>query len=153
MDVYGQNPSDEVGKYFRRNVWGWRPLWNFVIDHDLIPKTVARRGHYNDGAGLDADGSVELSKCLLGLVDSGLAAEYVAKRNAELAALPAVTCYICAGTGGRLPPPTSGAGSHPCNGCDSKGSKPSYDTYYSLDVQDIAEFAAFLAKCGGFSIN
>ena len=30
MDVFGKNPTSEVGKYFRRNVWHWRRLADLV---------------------------------------------------------------------------------------------------------------------------
>jgi hypothetical protein len=30
MDVYGKAPTVEEGKYFRNNLWWWRPLWTYV---------------------------------------------------------------------------------------------------------------------------
>jgi hypothetical protein len=35
MDVYGRNPTSEAGKYFRANVWSWRPI------HALIEQECA----------------------------------------------------------------------------------------------------------------
>ena len=32
MDVYGRNPDSQAGKYFRANVWSWRPIHALVID-------------------------------------------------------------------------------------------------------------------------
>ena len=34
MDVYGREPEKELGKYFRSNVWWWRPLWNYTAEID-----------------------------------------------------------------------------------------------------------------------
>ena len=61
MDVYGKDAKNEKGEYFRRNVWGWRPLWNYCVDNyeDLVGEV---SGHYNDGDGLDEAGSLELAK-------------------------------------------------------------------------------------------
>ena len=49
MDVYGKAPTAEVGEYFRRNVWGWRPLWDMCLD--LFPELTEKveYGHSNDG--------------------------------------------------------------------------------------------------------
>ena len=33
MDVYGENPKNEKGEYFRNNVWWWRPLGDFVCSN------------------------------------------------------------------------------------------------------------------------
>ena len=36
MDVYGKEPKNETGEYFRSNVWWWRRLWDFVCDIDKL---------------------------------------------------------------------------------------------------------------------
>ena len=30
VDLIGMNPQDPAGEYFRRNVWGWRPIAAYV---------------------------------------------------------------------------------------------------------------------------
>ena len=60
MDVYGKNPTIPVGEYFRRNVWGWRPLWNYCLDTFEVSNAV--EGHYNNGDGLDESGALLLAK-------------------------------------------------------------------------------------------
>ena len=63
MDVYGVDPTTEDGAYFRRNVWGWRPLWTLVecIAEDVEFEAIADvSGHFNDGDGLGAIDSVRL---------------------------------------------------------------------------------------------
>jgi hypothetical protein len=49
MDIYGKAPKNQSGKYFRANVWSWRPIHNLcrtVLGQDLIG------WGYNDGDGL-----------------------------------------------------------------------------------------------------
>ena len=64
MDVYGKNPANTTGEYFRRNVWGWHPLWQYCENlHPEIAELVVE-GHSNSGDGLDAENSVALAKLL-----------------------------------------------------------------------------------------
>ena len=46
MDVYGLNPD----KYFRNNVWWWRPLWDYVCNtcYDILSEKDMNAGSYND---------------------------------------------------------------------------------------------------------
>ena len=32
MDVYGKNPSNGDGEYFRANVWSWRPIYSLTVE-------------------------------------------------------------------------------------------------------------------------
>lgn len=53
MDVWGRNPSAPSGRYFRANIWSWRPIHALIIE--LCPElfdeqTMARLG-INVGAG------------------------------------------------------------------------------------------------------
>lgn len=153
MDVYGKNATSEAGKYFRRSVWSWHPLWSYCQAMAPAITAFVRYGHSNDGDGLGPDGAVELAIVLERTIMNGEALAYITARDAHLAALPLEPCEICAGTGKRLPPPNVGAGDQPCNGCESKGQRKSYQTYYPLDVDDVREFAAFLRDSGGFEIQ
>ena len=54
MDIYGRKPENEVGEYFRRNVWGWRPLHfmsQFVMHREGLKYDTDGWGS-NDGNGL-----------------------------------------------------------------------------------------------------
>ena len=31
FDIFGLDPKEEAGSYFRANCWYWRPLWSYVI--------------------------------------------------------------------------------------------------------------------------
>jgi hypothetical protein len=169
MDVFGKDPRSKTGEYFRRNVWGWRPLWEYM--ENVHPELVASvtNGHTNDGDGLDNDGSIVLGKALLLDVDSNVAQEYIEARNKAIEELPRVLCTICDGAGIRtdaiglemgqptkLLDPTQavvlGRTEGWCNGCDGMGDKESWESNYGLYLDDIVEFAEFLLDCGGFEI-
>ena len=88
MDVYGRSPASPVGEYFRRNVWGWRPLATFCTECFPDETAACTYWHSNDGDGLDRDGAIRLAECIEQAVDSGRAAAYIAAREAALATLP-----------------------------------------------------------------
>ena len=169
MDVYGKNPTSEVGEYFRRNVWGWHPLWEYVEKiHPEIAESV-EHAHTNDGDGLGARKSKQLAKLLMEDFVSGKAEVYVRARNLHLSELEMPACDICEGTGIRsdeigvrdeqpekeldadiaiIVGRTKGW----CNGCNGVGKTEPWETNYYLEANDIKEFAEFLENCGGFEI-
>ena len=169
MDVYGKNPANEVGEYFRRNVWGWHPLWEYCEDvHGEIAGAV-EHGHSNDGDGLDGTASVELGNAILSAIADGTAQDYISQRNAYLANLPRLDCDLCNATGIRtdevgvknkmpehkLPAELAillGRDFGWCNGCSGEGKKESWATNYDLELDDLKQFADFLLNCGGFEI-
>lgn len=169
MDVYGKNPKSEKGRYFRRNVWGWHPLWGYVEDvHPEIAELV-QYAHSNDGDGLNATKAAELARLLIDDFESGAATQYVADRNKALSELPLEECNLCGSTGIRaddigvqsgqpekvLSPEVAiilGRDKGWCNGCEGSGKKEPWETNYYLDEDDVVEFAEFLKDCGGFEI-
>lgn len=71
MDVYGINPADDDGDYFRANVWSWRPILSMIeLANEMAGKTLLDQetldsmGH-NDGAGLNTQGECEFLAQLL----------------------------------------------------------------------------------------
>ena len=169
MDVFGKAPTAEVGEYFRRNVGGWHPLWEMC--EDLFP-TITRLvecGHSNDGDGLDAILSAELSEGLTEAVADGRVASWIDQRNAHVAALPMEKCRICEGTGIRsdeiglahgwhdkaLPPEEAivlGREVGSCNACHGHGESAPWLASYEVIPDDAVEFSEFLGACGGFEI-
>lgn len=169
MDVYGKNPKSEAGSYFRRNVWGWHPLWDYVENQHPEIAELVEYAHSNDGDGLDEEKSVELAKLLMDDYNSGRVAEYIAERNKALSELPFEDCHICEGTGIRtdaigkeagwdtkeLEPDIAiivGRTKGSCNACGGVGKRENWATNYYLEEDDIKEFADFLVECGGFEI-
>jgi len=53
MDITGRNPSVSAGKYFRANVWSWRPIHALIcaLCSDLLDEETLEKIGYNDGAG------------------------------------------------------------------------------------------------------
>jgi hypothetical protein len=169
MDVYGKKPTDKVGEYFRRNVWGWHPLWDYVQNIHPEIAGLVKDGHSNSGYGLKADKSIELADLLRADLESGVVDEYIKERGQRLADLPRPDCDYCGATGIRtdavgverkmpeyvLEPAQAillGRSVGWCNGCQGEGKTSAWETNYSLDREDIEEFSQFLAKCGGFKI-
>ena len=154
MDVYGKNPASKKGEYCRNNVWWWRPLWDYCLEvgDDIIPAAGAKRGHYNEGWGLNAAGAARLAERLRENIQSGLTKQYADAREKHLKSLPDEPCEICEGTGKRATPPKTGPGRETCNGCDGKGKKRPWDTEYPFEEKNVQEFADFLNDSGGFEI-
>jgi hypothetical protein len=171
MDVYGKAPSAKQGEYFRNNIWWWRPLWDYchAIAPDLIDEKLYRSGHYNSGAGLDADGAVALASKLDAEITSGRTKIYASDYQAHHDGTPDEDCDLCNGTGVRRDTVgvTNGLVSrviekddHPrhgqtgwCNGCDGLGHKRPNSAWHHFDVKNVEEFAAFIRASGGFEIN
>jgi hypothetical protein len=169
MDVYGKNPVNEAGEYFRRNVWGWRPLWNYCLDRHGKVAGKVKHGHSNDGDGLGKYGSQKLAELLYRDLADGSARTYIEERNGLLASLERPACDLCDGTGIRsdgvgvengmpdreLPDEMkmlTGRSHGWCNKCSGEGKTDAWETHYYLDLDDIKEFADFLANSGGFRI-
>lgn len=160
MDISGVAPTDEVGRYIRFSVWGWRPMAEYIR---TVAPELADKVEYldtNDGDGLDAEDSVALADVFDAELASGDAARYIAERNAELAALPDDECRYCVGTPGvRHWPERDGIPAHdkPCNVCGHNGPERfgkvrPWGTSYMMELDDIARMAGFLRTCGGFEI-
>ena len=169
MDVFGKNPANKVGEYFRRNVWGWRPLWDYVMEQHPELGELVKHGYSNDGDGLNKQNSLLLAKKLEDDLQTGSAQKYIQARNERLASLPLEDCKYCEATGVRsdevgvengMPDRelreeqriVLGRDKGWCNGCDGVGQVQSFFCSYYLDTEDIEEFAQFLKACGGFEI-
>lgn len=171
MDVFGKTPVSERGSYFRNNVWWWRPLWEYCyVNHpDIVNERLAREGHSNSGAGLDAEGARKLGEALLKDIADGVTEKYKEDYYAAIAAIPREVCEYCDGTGirtddvgKRLAHDIRELDAHTalvlgrthgwCNGCHGEGMVDPYDTHYPFEVHNVREFAEFLLDCGGFEI-
>lgn len=53
MDVWGLKPSSPAGRYFRANIWSWRPIHelNAKLCGDLLDEETLQKMTFNDGAG------------------------------------------------------------------------------------------------------
>jgi hypothetical protein len=158
MDVYGKNPKNKRGEYFRNSVWGWRPLWNYCCEVAPSVTEQVEHGHSNDGDGLEADDSVFLASILREEIASGRCAKYQKEYEERLENMPDQKCDLCQGTGARSDGYAKANVPHVCepggcNGCSGTGKVRPFDTHYPFDVDNVAEFAEFLENCGGFEIR
>jgi len=145
MDVIGMNPQDPAGEYFRRNVWGWRPIAAYVetMCQSVIPDGCSVQDwHYNVGYGLPVRAAVCLADLIDAQIQTGEAAEYIAQRDAELAALPDEPCECLANwvQNGR------------CRRCDGRCTVRPMETWYVLELEDLRAFARFARASGGFEV-
>jgi hypothetical protein len=136
MDIYGKNPTAQVGNYFGRGIGGWAPLWDYCCSVSSLASQV-KNGYTNDGDGLDAAKASSLAKTLEDELESGRTSEYIAhleamqaEREKIVSELPDEPCHVCKGTGKVRPS----------------------ETPYSLDERNVRDFAVFLKHCGGFTI-
>jgi hypothetical protein len=168
MDVFGVSPTTEKGEYFRNNVWWWRPLWEYCIyvAPDICSKVY---GHTNDGDGLDAAESLQLSEILFTELWNGRTLQYQKDYYQNIADLPREKCTICNGTGIRddqlgidngwplkeLDPEVqilTGRTHGSCNACKGIGTNENWAASYPFSVENVAQFAQFCAESGGFQI-
>lgn len=169
MDVHGKAPSAPVGEYFRRNVWGWRPLAAMLTE--MFPALTAgcTSWYSNDSDGLDSAQSIALADAVDAAIKDGRIKSYVDSRDKALAKLRDEPCKFCNGSGRRSDQVAKHMGmttkiidkpGHPrfgqkgwCNGCEGIGHIRPSETWYHLDEADAHEFSAFIRASGGFEIS
>ena len=146
MDVYGREPSTPEGEYFRRNVWGWHPLWDLV--EDLFPELASgvESPHTNDGDGLAAVEAAELGHSLKIALNSGAVERWLWGREVLLERIPNRPCPRCEGSADDPYDPTG------CTVCVGTGEVKPFERNYSTDAESVDQFATFLIGSGGFNI-
>jgi len=152
MDVYGQNPKNKSGEYFRNNVWWWRPLAIYVCNIAPDITNHCENWQTNDGDGLNETRSIQLAKKIKKDIASGTASIYEQTYQNRMQDMPDEKCTFCNGTGYRKNLPGYGGETKPCNGCDGVGQVRPIDTEYPFELSNVKEFANFLENCGGFEI-
>ncbi len=162
--VHGLKPKHSVGEQFGRNIWGWKPLMDYIADdHKKFAKLFDKERLTELQANRIAD-------ALFDAIASGKAEAYADTFTKKITELPLVACEFCEGTGIRkdavgmekgmtdlvLDPRIAnevGRLRGWCNGCFGKGMKQTSDSAYYLELTDIVEFAEFLRNCGGAKIS
>jgi len=142
FDVYGLKPNNETkpdtpdwsseddktikayfawqentpGAYFRMNVWGWHPLWDFVHNHcqdifemcldefeddvDTLDKMYSTC-HHNNGFIVPANVARKMAQRLYDLDKIGIMDETEVSQDMEIERMTMVNCKVCDGTGTR----------------------------------------------------
>jgi len=90
MDVYGEAPKDERGKYFQNSCWSWRPLWNFVCEYcnDVLTEKDHNAGHYNDGYLIEKQRAERIAKRLRELCASGRVLDFEREYKLHMDSIP-----------------------------------------------------------------
>lgn len=159
MDVYGEAPKDERGKYFRNSCWSWRPLWDFVCEYcsDVLTEKDHNAGHYNDGYLIEKQRAERIAKRLRELCESGRVLDFEREYTRHMNSIPDEPCRLCAGTGVR-PGGKEQFGAawfascNVCNGCHGKGTVRPSETHYPFEAENVLEFAEFAENSGGFRV-
>lgn len=146
FDIHGVKHKSETGEYFQNNVWGWRPLWQYVCEQsqDILTTEEQDAGETNDGYRISDEKAQLISKRLFELLENGSVRKYARERQDRLDKLPDVKCETCKATG-KLQ-------KDPCHNCNGTGQARPWDTFYGFDEENVREFAAFLRDSGGFEI-
>lgn len=141
FDLYASN-----GKYFRNNVWWWRPLWVYVtaVCRDILSEDDIERGNYNDAHFIDENKAKNIAERLKTLIADGKTEVYALQRDKELQSLPDEICVLCDGTGKKE--------GKKCYKCDGKGKNRPFETCYSFTTENVKAFADFCEKSNGFEI-
>ena len=132
MDVWGKNPSGPEGKYFRANIWSWRPIHALIgeLCADLIDEETMGRMSINVGAG---PSDPEVCQQMAARFDQWL------EHNATGKTLD---LELRVTTEGRFVTPAE------------RAANPELQTESPYQVQDehLKEWVTFLRSCGGFEV-
>ena len=65
------------GEYFRNNVWWWRPLAQYIIEHtNCVSEQDAQKWSYNDGHHVSEEEAKAIAKQLRNLIKTGHAKKH-----------------------------------------------------------------------------
>ena len=151
MDLTGLSPKSKRGESFRNNWWYWRPTWNLVYNQcrDLLSEKDYEHGCHNDDFKITAQQAERIATRLLALCANGKVLDIEREYKRSLDALPDEICDICGGTGRR----TDMIVVDGCNKCKGKKTVRPSATYYTLNAENVLEFAEFCADSGGFTFG
>lgn len=125
MDVYGNNPKTKTGEYFRNNVWWWRALASYILEHhydiaskihfpelsfdnkedqeafDLQKENISPEDlwHSNSGGTMNEFDTNELVKAIQNDIKTGFLSEWEENYNKWRSELPLEDCTYCNSTG------------------------------------------------------
>jgi hypothetical protein len=153
MDVFGINPKNKEGEYFRANVWYWHPLWSCLEDLHPTLCQKCESPHDNSGSGLNSRDSIALASLLKKDLQDGVIEKYITDYYDHINSLPMEDCIYCDKKGTRNWEQEDGTVlTKECNVCKGNLKVPSFATSYHMDIHLMEEFQVFLENCGGFKI-
>jgi hypothetical protein len=186
MDVYGKNPklkspkpirpenfddkaemetyfeqmekfeAENVGFYFRNNVWWWRPLADYVIRFTKV--TDGKGWGENSGFGADEQEATQIAKQLFHLIESGHTKEYADRYEKERKEMELHNKKVgkevqewqkknkLTDIAPRDYPP------HHYKTWNKMTKQEKFASHYPFSVKNVKEFAKFSEASGGFEI-
>ena len=83
-DLENKYQEENVGVYFRANVWCWRPIWDYVYDTtDVLTDKDYQLGHENSFHKITEEKAVRIGKELLANMNDAVAKEATYKEDME----------------------------------------------------------------------
>ncbi len=163
FELSNQFEADNVGVYFRNNVWWWRPLADLVCKLcDHLTQKQKEHLHYNDGYKYNEATALKIADTLEAFIKSPegkkTEKEYQKVRaNAEIhnkkleVHFKALKMDAIAKTGKKDIAPRD----YPKalkNKWDELYSQTDHRDSYPFAVKNVKEFIKFLRECGGFTV-
>ena len=153
----GKHKSSK-GEYFRNNVWWWRPLAQYVIDHtNCVSEEDAEKWSYNDGHEVSEEEAKAIAKQLRHLIKTGHARKHENEYEKERKKAEAFNNKIEK----QLNALQEKIGTDIAPNDYSKEDKKKWDDLYEkkiwganypFSVNNVAEFAEFCEDSRGFKI-
>ena len=151
FDVFGKEPVNETGTYFRNNIWWWRPLWSYVFANvEAVSEEDYFEGSHNSGHEINKEKAQRIATSLKQKIESGEMEEFIEAYKKHFDELPDEPCDICDGSGLRNLFDSNDVAN--CNVCKGTGKIKHFDSNYPMDLGNMKDFAAFCESSGGFEI-
>jgi hypothetical protein len=132
MDIFGNLPSTERGRYFRANIWTWPSILDLIAETGVLPADLVEAMNYNDGAGCDEEQCARLADAL----------------EAKLSAVPENGEFITV----EPTSPSAQFALHLKGVFEQMGADTGNDTTFGVPVERVWEFVGFLRESGGFRV-
>jgi DnaJ-class molecular chaperone len=145
-----KHETENPGRYFRNNVWWWRPLWAYVcsICEDVMTEEEQLAGTDNSGNTIPESTTERMVEKLVIEIALDNHIKHAEQYKKEVEALPDEECWLCKGTGKRDDEHVKGE----CNACGGKGTKTAWEASYPFDPENVEQFINFLSESGGIQV-
>ena len=136
-DLYGVNPKNEKGEYFRNNCWYWRRLWQFVEIQceNILTNHEKEAGQWNNGWKIPKPQALRIAKKLKECLKNGKAEEFQTEVNKAIKKAKTHNKKLK-----NLAPL-------------KKINKEDWNEHYPFTITNLKEFITFIENSGGFIIG
>jgi len=156
--------QEQVGTYFRNNVWWWRPLAHYVLEHTkVIDEDKKKCWSYNDHCIVEETEALEIAKQLKYLISIGHTKKFANAWELKRKQLEEANDKIekeleehCKEVKKRLKNDNLVPRDFPKKDHDKWEriyNKKNSDASYPFSIKNVEEFAEFCENSGGFSIG